>query len=547
MLEPSPSSGRRRPGRFLLLYLGLFGAVALTHVSLLRLPYFWDEGGYYVPAALDFYHRWTLIPEFTNAHPPLPSVVLGLAWHLFGVRIVTTRLVACAFAAGALLAVFELARKLLGFAPAVVVAALTAVYPIWFAQSSLAHADIFAAAFTLAGLAAFLTAPELGGNDGERTPTPRSSSRRLLWAASFFCLSVLAKETAVVQPFALAAFLVLRLHGRDPAQRKSLWRWISALSAPVPVLALWFGYHRWKTGFTFGNPEYLRYNATANLTLQHLLTSFGYRAMHLFWQRSIWLPLLLGAACLLLPRRAGLNRHGLPVPVLACIGFVVLVNWMAFSLLGGALLTRYLLPVYPLLLLVAVGIWWERTAYWSALAALTAVAFLSALWINPPTYFAPEDNLTYRDMIVVHQEAIAWLQQHAPDATVLTAWPAAAELFRPELGYTQHPFKVVAIEDFSAAEIARIAQEPGKFDTALVFTTHYVTPAFQQYLLNHPNSKRGRAYLQTRDLSPAEIARVLGGRVVWQDDRDGEWAAVLQFNRRYDALALPPFRPASSE
>ncbi len=547
MFPSSCRPGRLRPGLTPVLYLLLFAAVALGHLSLLHLPYFWDEGGYYVPAALDFFHRWTLIPEFTNAHPPLPSIVLGLAWRLFGFHILVTRLVACAFAAGGLLAVFELAKRLLSLGPALVVTALTAVYPIWYAQSSLAHADIFAAAFTLAGFAAFLTAPELDGNHGQRTPPSRSSADRLLWAAAFFCLSVLAKETAVVQPVGLALFLAARLRSGEAAERPNAWRWLLALCSPVPVLAVWFAYHRWKTGFTFGNPEYLRYNATANLTFRHLLTSFGYRAMHLFWQRSIWLPLLLAAACLLLPRQAGLTRRRLPPQVLACIAVLVTVNWIAFSVLGGALLTRYLLPVYPLLLLVAVSLWWERTVYWLGLAALTAAAFLSGLWINPPTYFAPEDNLTYRDMIVVHQEAIAWLQQHAPDATVLTAWPAAAELFRPELGYTQHRFKVVSIENFSPAEIGRMAQEPGKFDTALVFTTHYVTPAYRQYLLTHPNSRRGREYGQKRDLSPAEIARILGGRIVWQDDRDGEWAAILQFNRRYDALALPPCSPSSPD
>ena len=65
-----------------LLFTLFFAAVALAHLTLLRLPYFWDEGGYYIPAALDFYHRFTLIPEFTNAHPPLPNVLLGTLWHL---------------------------------------------------------------------------------------------------------------------------------------------------------------------------------------------------------------------------------------------------------------------------------------------------------------------------------------------------------------------------------------------------------------------------------------------------------------------------------
>ena len=123
-------------------------AVVLGHWTLLRLPYFWDEGGYYVPAALDFFRTGTLIPQstVTNAHPPLPAILLAGWWTLFGVHILATRLLVSIVAASALLAVFRLAGRLLGTSAAIAVTMLTAVYPIWFAQSTLAHADIFAAA-----------------------------------------------------------------------------------------------------------------------------------------------------------------------------------------------------------------------------------------------------------------------------------------------------------------------------------------------------------------------------------------------------------------
>jgi hypothetical protein len=303
-------------------------------------------------------------------------------------------------------------------------------------------------------------------------------------------------------------------------------------------LASWFAYHRLRTGFTFGNPEYLRYNATANLTAGHILTSLHYRFVHLFWQRNIWLPIVLALACLLLPRRLKEETNSLSNETLRTIGLLIAANWLAFSVLGGALLTRYLLPIYPLILLVCVSIW--RTRLWPLLAALTAAAFISALWLNPPTSFAPEDNLTYRDMIVVHQEAVSYVAQNYPDATVLTAWPVAADLFRPDLGYTDHSIKVTPIDNFSAAEIRKAAQEPDHYDTAIVFTTHYVSPPFLHYLLTHPDTVRGRDFARTRDLMPAEIAAMLGGRIVWKDNINGEWAAVLRFNRSYEARLIPP-------
>ena len=61
------------------LFAPVFAAVTLLHLTLLRLPYFWDEGGYYIPAAWDFFRLGTVIPVTTvrNAHPPLPSVAMA--------------------------------------------------------------------------------------------------------------------------------------------------------------------------------------------------------------------------------------------------------------------------------------------------------------------------------------------------------------------------------------------------------------------------------------------------------------------------------------
>ncbi|HXX01194.1 MAG TPA: hypothetical protein VEJ00_08275, partial [Candidatus Acidoferrales bacterium] len=52
----------------------------LLHAPLLQLPYFWDEAGYYVPAARDLLLTGSLIPHSTlsNAHPPLVLAWLAL-------------------------------------------------------------------------------------------------------------------------------------------------------------------------------------------------------------------------------------------------------------------------------------------------------------------------------------------------------------------------------------------------------------------------------------------------------------------------------------
>ena len=64
----------------------IFAALYVSHLTVLRLPYYWDEAGYYIPAAWDFFRLGTLIPVSTlsNAHPPLPSIYLALWWKISG-------------------------------------------------------------------------------------------------------------------------------------------------------------------------------------------------------------------------------------------------------------------------------------------------------------------------------------------------------------------------------------------------------------------------------------------------------------------------------
>ncbi|MES2393170.1 MAG: glycosyltransferase family 39 protein [Acidobacteriota bacterium] len=506
-----------------LLWPLLFAAVALGHLTLLHLPYYWDEGSYYIPAALDFFHTGTLIPAFTNAHPPLPNILLGTLWHLTGFHILATRLAVAAIAATALLAIFRLTQTLLNTAAAATVTLLTAVYPIWYTQSTLAHADIFAAAFTLWAFKIYFTADT------------KPSRNTLILAALLFTLAALSKETAIVQPAALAA-LELYLYLRD--RNTTHLKWTAALSFPILPLAAWFAYHHHKTGFTFGNPTYLRYNATANFTAAHIAHALAYRFIHLFWQRNIWLPIVLALACLFLHDRPKASR--LASRTLLTIAVLIAANWLAFSILGGALLTRYLLPIYPLILLTCVAVWQNRTARWPWLAAASAAVLLSGLWLSPAVAFAPEDNLAYRDMILVHQQAIDYLNQHIPNATVLTAWPVSADLTRPELGYTAHAFTVTNVDGFTLADLQQAAQSPGNYDTAIIFATHYASPALQRYWAIHPHSTRGLEYGAQRDLTAHEVAALLGGTIVWQADMNGEWAAVLRFNRSYDASLTAP-------
>ncbi len=520
----------------------IFTVLYLTHWTLLRLPYYWDEAGYYIPAAWDFFRTGSLIPitTITNAHPPLPSVYLALWWKLCGFHPAVTREAILIVASFGLLAVWRLAMRLNGNAlVAFWTVVLTGLYPIWFAQSTLAHADIFAAAATLWALTYALLEAE-AAKTGK--PVIPRKPRKLWIAAIWFSVAALAKETSIATPLALFAYeFVTAFQLKGAARRKRIGESEWYLVCLFP-LAAWYGYHRLKTGFLFGNPEFLRYNATSTLEPVRILAAFGHRILHLTAHMNMFVPVLCMAAAMILDPirdRDGQTRVRISFPAQNRICIILLANALAFSLLGGALLTRYLLPMYPLILLLAVSTFHHRVRYWQLLSAFSAAAFIVALFINPPYGFAPEDNLSYAHAIRLHQQAIHQLETRYPGSTVLTAWPMSDELSRPELGYVQTPFDVDRLEDFTAAQISKAADDPGGYSTALVFSTKEEPPSLP-FHLNTPAVEEQYFGLH-HDLSPAAIAQQLHGDLVWQRKDDLEWVALLRFHRSFEArLQLPP-------
>ena len=508
-----------------MIFLVIFVALYASHFALLRVPYYWDEAGYYIPAAWDFFRTGSLIPITTlsNAHPPLPSIYLALWWKLSGFFPEVTREAVLMVSALGLLAVWRLAKRVTGVASvAFWTVLLTGLYPIWFAQSSLAHADIFAAACTLWGLVYALPS---------RERNPRAA---FLW----FAVAALCKETSIAIPLTLA--VVRLVEGfRDSAEaRRKLWREAAWLAACVLPLAGWFGYHYAKTGFLLGNPAYLRYNAEATFAPLRILAAFGHRILHLSAHMNLFVPVGIGFAALLLTARtdaAGNELAAIEPSVVRSILLLVLVEAVLFSCIGGALLTRYLLPMYPLVLLVAVTTFYRRVPYWQALAVLSAAAFVAGIFIDPPYGFAPEDNIAYARVVRMHLAGITQLTKLAPASTVLTAWPMTDELTRPELGYVKQPWDVDRIEDFTESQIAGAAEEPEKYSSALVFSTKYDPPSPLLSLGAKSQALDERYFGLHHDMAPEAIARRLGGTLLWKGEDQGMWIALIKFDRQLDA------------
>ena len=532
---PEPNESRRLSSAQL---FGLFFLLLLAaHLSCLRLPYFWDEAGYYIPAARDLFLTGSLIPHSTpsNAHPPLVLAFLALAWRIAGPSLLVTRVSMLLIAAFSLLGVFRLARRVANFEVALASTICTAIYPVFFTQSSLAQIDLAAAGLIFWGLSAYV----------ENRP----------WhAALWFSVGVMAKETALLAPLGLFAWdFVASLHifakrfGQGPGAKSWLGR--SSLLLPVVPLALWYAFHYSQTGFVFGNPEFFRYNVQTTLQPLRILLAFGLRLWQLLGYLNLYLLTLSALAAMWLPPIGNGDGERRRIETGTQFAFlaVTLTYLTAMSFVGGAVLARYMLPVVPLIIMVCISTLRRRVHAWRWIVAIVALAFVAALFVNPPYGLSLEDNFAYRDYILLHEHAENYLAAHYPNARVLTAWPASDELSRPYLGYLAQPIKIVRIEDFAAEQVMSAVDSRARFEAALVFSTKYEPP--NPWFERWQSWQRWKAQFfgYHRDVPPAAAAKILGGRIVYEDRRDGQWVAVIEVEQRQDSVIEVIFRDPTKQ
>jgi hypothetical protein len=525
------ASGTHPAAVFAIVFISIF----LLHAPVLELPYFWDEAGYYVPAARDILLNGSLIPHSTvsNAHPPLVMAWLALWWKLVGFAPLVTRTAMLVVAAFSLVGVFRLAERVANRNVAIAATLCTAVYPVFFAQSSLAQVDLAAAGLMFWALADYVEG-------------------RFAAMAVWFTLAAFAKETAIIAPLSLAGWELIAIFAsrswlaklrmpRQDSNRESI-RQIGSLLSPALPLAAWYAYHYSRTGYVFGNPEFFRYNVAATLSPIRFVLALIMRLWQVGGYLHLWvLTLTMLVVMWMLPpqRDLGVERARISFPVQMVFYVVISAYVVAMALIGGAVLARYMLPAVPLVIILSVSTLWRRIVFWRAAIACVALAFVAGWFWNPHYGFSPEDNLAYRDYIVLHQDGERFLEARYPMARVLTAWPASDELARPWLGYTTRPMQVVRLEDFSLDEVLSAAEFRSNYEVALVFSTKYEPgPAPWDHWRTWSELKT-RFFGYHRDLPPAAAAQILGGRIVFSAQKKGQWIAVIEMERVENARRNP--------
>jgi hypothetical protein len=419
---------------YLLFALPLF----FIHFSLLNLPYFWDEHGQFIPTALDLLRHgwWVARSTVPNVHPPGVELYLVLWYKIFGYSIVVTRVAMLLLAAGGLLLTFLLAIELskgTRGAPAFWPPLLLLASPLFYTQSFMAQLDMPAMVLTVCALLFFL--------QGKHWQSAAAS-----------VLLVLLKETGLVTPFVLFLVLCLRKDYRRAAY----------FAAPAIALSLWLILLHAKTGYWLGDPGFAHYNVSYSLHPVRIAMTFARRIYYLFFAEFRW----IGTALLLysVPRLPIFRSRAWRVTAAVFAGNVVLV-----SVLGGAELERYLLPVLPILYTaIGVALTALPTGLRFAAAGTLLVGLAVNLFWNPPYPFAFENNYAMVDFVRLQQVAARFLERDLPASTVATAWPYSAGLASPEYGFVKHPMKVVETNDFHLDSIEAVPAS--NYNVLVVYT-----------------------------------------------------------------------------
>lgn len=436
---PSVGQPLRRPPVRVRYYLLAFGLIAafliLAHGPLLDLPFYWDEIGQFIPAALDIFRAGAWIPVSTvpNVHPPGVMAYLALIWSVFGYSILATRIAMLLIAAFGALVTFllaiELGRGSTG-TPAFIALSLLCLSPLFFAQSMLAQLDMPAMCLSLLALLFFL-------------------QNRYRASAIACAVLVLVKETGVVVPVLLGCWLFSERRNDS----RSLW-----FLLPFPGLLIWLLALHHATGHWLGNSEFAAYNVNHPLNPVRFLLALARRIYYVFFSTGHF----IGTAALLYAIRR--------VPLLKDRSWRIAWSFvpaqlLVVSALGGAVLERYVLPALPVVYIAfAVSLHALMPRQRRLAVAALVLCLIAANFVNPPYPFPFENNLAFVSFVRLEQYATSQVNEGLIAAT----FPVSNALLNPDLGFVRTKRHVLNLADFDAVGLEKM-KEAGP-DIVLVYS-----------------------------------------------------------------------------
>jgi 4-amino-4-deoxy-L-arabinose transferase-like glycosyltransferase len=464
-----------------------------AHLPYFGLPFFWDELGQFVPAALDILRDGAWIPHSTvpNAHPPGVMAYLALIWRIAGYSIAATRLSMLALAAAAVIFTYLLGRHLSSDrAPALLAVLFLLVDPLFYTQSMMAQLDMPAMLFTVLALWLFL------------------ADRHAAAAAACTAL-VLSKETGALLPL----IFIVALY-RDPIRSKYAGYYL----LPFAALAIWFATLWRTTGHLFGDSGFTQYNTIYSLNPVRASVALLRRLFYLFIDDFRW----VGSLAILFAWKKSRIYSTRAWKIAWCF---IAAHMLLVSLLGGATLERYLLPVLPLVYIAMGAAFQILIPRWRTIGvAAVATGLFAGLFLNPPFPFPYENNLALVDFVQLHRAAGHFLEKAYPRTTIYTAWPLTQALRNPAFGYVDHVMSAAETSDLHFSTLNAINAR--SVDVFVLYSRTWEPgwgvlqwPALRDFL--------GRFYEYEREMTPDEVRQHFGLVPVQRWTRRGQWIQIF--------------------
>jgi len=393
-----------------------FLVIFACKVSILNLPYHWDEMGAYIKPAHFLVQNglWKAIPGFHDpytffGHPPGLFITLASLHTFFGEKIWISHLLAIVCSFGGIYYTYLLANYLCNRLTGLLASLLLFFTPIYFAQSGLVHGDLF---ITTIGVMSVYYA--LKNN----------------YSAYLICgiFLVLLKESAAAIIFSL--LLYLYFEGRkQPAIKMKLFRY----AVPLIVLGIFFIFQKFVTGMFLPNP-YFNTHAflvpSANslkwvfyhqgrIILTLLILSMFFFNITIFWKKEFVIFLLI------------------------VLFFVGTYSFVFF-------LPRYILPILPYFFILgaySIVLLFKNTKVQLLIVAMIITIFISQFHGTGSGCSSFETDMQYVDIVTTHKAAIAYVEETYPQKTVLALWPLSEAMKEPSFGYVDKPIKIASLHE----------------------------------------------------------------------------------------------------
>ena len=410
-----------KKGKLLAHYDFLFAVISFLivfgcKVTILNLPYHWDEMGAYIRPSHFLVHNglWQAIPGFHYpyaffGHPPGLYLTLAFLHKFVGEKIWISHLLAIVCSFGGVYFTYLLASHVCNRMTGLLASVLLFFTPIYFAQSGLVHGDLFV---TTIGIMCVYYA------------------LKNQYAAYLICgiYLVMLKESAAA--IIVAVLLYLYFEGRkQPAITMKLLQY----AIPLFVLCSFFIIQKSVTGMFLPNPYFN--------THSFLIPSAQSLAWVFYLQGRIVLTLLILYIAVFNTKQFWTKEFALFL--LIGLFFVGTYSFVYF-------LPRYILPALPYFCIFgayAIVLLFRNTKIQLLLVAMIVALFIRQFHGAGSCCGSFETDMQYVDIVTTHKAACKYVEETYPQKTVLALWPLSSALREPYLGYVDKPVKIASLDE----------------------------------------------------------------------------------------------------